>query len=1213
MFFQALGQASHSSLIRVAITYHKALVRRGDREEAKRVASEIQELLIQPLEAQPRLSGIELLLKDGLLQFLLSVKEHLPVPAAQVLAPSPHIVKFKNVSCFIKREIVDHYETMLTQVSPRPRGCGKSTLHRMLGGTLHLPGTSGEITYNGQSVEDIQVQRLAALVHETDFHLPFLSILETLETARNFTQSHDPTNLSPGLKALLSAALEKNQDPMLGLILHMMGLEKIMHHPAGSEEVPTTDANERHRLSSAEMLAGGYMVYYFNELNAGGVDESLTYELVGAMHMYCRVRRLTLAASLVQPSPEVFGLFDRIILLDNGSVIYQGHRLDAVAYFASIGYVKPTHLEVAEFLNEVAGPEGVQYLLPGFPQLDTEGFVRAYEASVFYRHTMRIVEDPNLSQEIFIKARQPLGLAFGAGPMVEAVDPTSSLTHPALECTAEVAAGDRVLAINGPDGELQLVAGEEPAAVARKLQANGSLARLQLERPFEPKLPLDEQYTRPYVKDVWTEIKQLTWRHFITTRRDGFAMVSRFITARQPLGLAFGAGPMVEAVDPTSSLTHPALECTAEVAAGDRVLAINGPDGELQLVAGEEPAAVARKLQANGSLARLQLERPFEPKLPLDEQYTRPYVKDVWTEIKQLTWRHFITTRRDGFAMVSRFITIVLLALFLGTLVWRASHDAHIEDIQLRRAIFFTTLMTLTIITLGQMPSYFQERIVFYKQEQAKFFRPFSYFVSLWAGGLPFSLFEGVMWAVIVYFLTGLSLRDGGWHFWIFLYVSIMMVLNAVSAIRLCAFFCPTFDSANGLFGSKPLTLGIFSAGVWLALMVMFAGNLMPYKRIPGYWIWFYYINPMQWAFTMLEVSEMSSTSYDQRCSTVGADLAPPLQAQYQATNFPFCIGRSGPGGLIPGPDNTIGHAWQAVSQFRSDYSWIGAGAAMLFAWQLIFNVLTYLAIAKVRHHPPITEGPDFANPASSENAGSKELKMLSIAPDVEEGGQQEDPALSRSRSPVDCTPVTLSWHNIHYQFTHPKSKQTGKTTLLNVLACMHVDQLAVKGEVLVDGHPLEIKTFAHVSAYVERADSYFPFATVRESLEFSANLRMGRFYPPAQLKAAVEEALDTMEMRDVQHRQIKSLGTGISAERARNMAIAVELAANPSVLFSDEPTSGLDSRDALFTVTCLKVGRSTRAHMRVMPPGERPPFPSLERRTHPKQPERLKHMDHLR
>lgn len=54
-------------------------------------------------------------------------------------------------------------------------------------------------------------------------------------------------------------------------------------------------------------------------------------------------------------------------------------------------YVKPKHVDVADFLQEVTTPDGLQFLQSGYTPLTTDGFVEAYMDSDLHRDVLRIV------------------------------------------------------------------------------------------------------------------------------------------------------------------------------------------------------------------------------------------------------------------------------------------------------------------------------------------------------------------------------------------------------------------------------------------------------------------------------------------------------------------------------------------------------------------------------------------------------------------------------------------------------------------------------------------------------------------------------------------------------------------------------------------------------------------------------------------------------
>ena len=62
----------------------------------------------------------------------------------------------------------------------------------------------------------------------------------------------------------------------------------------------------------------------------------------------------TIIMSIHSPRSEIWGLFDRAILLSLGSTIYSGPADEAVAYFASCGHQLPPFVNPAEFFIDLA-------------------------------------------------------------------------------------------------------------------------------------------------------------------------------------------------------------------------------------------------------------------------------------------------------------------------------------------------------------------------------------------------------------------------------------------------------------------------------------------------------------------------------------------------------------------------------------------------------------------------------------------------------------------------------------------------------------------------------------------------------------------------------------------------------------------------------------------------------------------------------------------
>jgi ABC-type multidrug transport system ATPase subunit len=68
--------------------------------------------------------------------------------------------------------------------------------------------------------------------------------------------------------------------------------------------------------------------------------------------------KLTTVISLLQPPPEVFSLFDDIIFLCEGRMLYHGPLEGAMPHFTASGFICPVRKDVASFLLEITTPTG---------------------------------------------------------------------------------------------------------------------------------------------------------------------------------------------------------------------------------------------------------------------------------------------------------------------------------------------------------------------------------------------------------------------------------------------------------------------------------------------------------------------------------------------------------------------------------------------------------------------------------------------------------------------------------------------------------------------------------------------------------------------------------------------------------------------------------------------------------------------------------------
>ncbi|KAK8055050.1 ABC transporter [Apiospora rasikravindrae] len=146
----------------------------------------------------------------------------------------------------------------------------------------------------------------------------------------------------------------------------------------------------------------------------------------------------------------------------------------------------------------------------------------------------------------------------------------------------------------------------------------------------------------------------------------------------------------------------------------------------------------------------------------------------------------------------------------------------------------------------------------------------------------------------------------------------------------------------------------------------------------------------------------------------------------------------------------------------------------------------------------------------------------------------------------------------------------SGKTTLLNTVAeRMFSSRLSQTGRVTFNGAE-GVHSARH--AYVMQQDVLLPTLTVRETLRYSANLRLPPPTTEEERMQIVEEVILELGLKDCADTRIgNSQHRGCSGGEKRRVSIGVQLLANPSILFLDEPTTGLDATSAFQLVRTLK------------------------------------------
>lgn len=281
-----------------------------------------------------------------------------------------------------------------------PPGSGKSTFMRALSNKLAGNGVdvSGDVLYNGcpAGETDFVMSKVVGYISQVDTHIAQLTVRET------FLFSW--ICMTGGSQGIAIGDELANEDKARELFAHVgnkcvlmikiLGLLRCADTVVGNDLLRGVSGGQKKRVTIGEMLMGTFRVLFADEITTG-LDASTAYDIIKTMRATTDVFKLNFCCALLQPAPEVFNLFDDVLLLDRGYVVYHGQREGIIPFFASMGFYCPPRKDVADYLQEVTTDEGNMYLMPegeraaqGLPPAPTStaGFVECFQKTEEFKH-----------------------------------------------------------------------------------------------------------------------------------------------------------------------------------------------------------------------------------------------------------------------------------------------------------------------------------------------------------------------------------------------------------------------------------------------------------------------------------------------------------------------------------------------------------------------------------------------------------------------------------------------------------------------------------------------------------------------------------------------------------------------------------------------------------------------------------------------------------
>lgn len=205
----------------------------------------------------------------------------------------------------------------------------------------------GDVSYGGMSAEE-QHKHFRGEVNynpEDDQHFATLTVWQTLKfSLMNKTKKG-----------------ERNSVPIiLDALLKMFGISHTKNTQVGNEYVRGVSGGERKRVSIAETLASKSTVACWDN-STRGLDASTALDYAKSLRIMTDISRRTTFVTLYQAGEGIYEVMDKVLVIDEGRMLFQGPAIEAKQYFVDLGFYCPPQSTTADFLTSLCDPNARQF------------------------------------------------------------------------------------------------------------------------------------------------------------------------------------------------------------------------------------------------------------------------------------------------------------------------------------------------------------------------------------------------------------------------------------------------------------------------------------------------------------------------------------------------------------------------------------------------------------------------------------------------------------------------------------------------------------------------------------------------------------------------------------------------------------------------------------------------------------------------------------
>ncbi|CAA2949090.1 ABC transporter G family member 29 [Olea europaea subsp. europaea] len=559
--------------------------------------------------------------------------------------------------------------------------------------------------------------------------------------------------------------------------------------------------------------------------------------------------------------------------------------------------------------------------------------------------------------------------------------------------------------------------------------------------------------------------------------------------------------------------------------------------------------------------------------------------------------KEWLLIKRNSFVYVFKTVQIIIVAIITSTVFLRTQlHTRNENDGAVYIGALLFSMVSNTFNGFAELSLAIQRLPVFYKQRDLLFHPPWTFTLPTILLKIPISVIETIVWMVITYYTIGFAPEAS--RFFKHLLLIFMIQQMAGGIFRLIAAICRTMIISNT------------GGALTLLLVFLLGGFILPREKIPVWWRWGYWVSPLSYGYNAIAVNEMLAPRW---MNKTASDSVTRLGVAV-LNNFDIFPERNwywiGVGGLI---GFTI--LFNVLYTFALMYlNPLGKPQAI---------ISKEMAREMETGHEEINEAPRLRMTSSKKESlprslsaadgnNTMEMAMQRMSNHSNANGLFRNQDLNLEAAigvapkrgmVLPFTPLAMSFDTVNYFVDMPPEMKeqgvtedklrllcevtgafrpgvltalmgvsgAGKTTLMDVLAGRKTGGY-IDGDIGISGFPKIQETFARISGYCEQNDIHSPQVTVQESLIYSAFLRLPKEVSKEEKMTFVDEVMDLVELDNLKDAIVGIPGvTGLSTEQRKRLTIAVELVANPSIIFMDEPTSGLDARAAAIVMRTVR------------------------------------------